>query len=397
MENLFEKYYRRLDSVSSDFVRGIADEIDWDARLIGIRGARGVGKTTLLLQHIKTKLQRDTTSLYVSLDNIWFAENRLVSLTDRFVKEGGKFLFLDEVHKYPDWSREIKNIYDDHPGLNIVFTGSSLLQILNARADLSRRAVVYEMQGLSFREYLGLIPGISFPVLTLEDILKNHVSIERDVNTRVKPLKYFSTYLKSGYYPFFQEVPGLYFNRVEEIINMILEIELPMLRKVEINSIPKLKKLLQIIAESVPFIPNISKLSERTGLNRNTIISYLGYLEEAHIIKNLYKDTKGITRLQKPDKIFLENTNLLYAISPFYVIKGNTHETFFINQIGHGHDVEYADKGYFRIDDRYVFEIGKNSKGLKQIKEIRDSFIVSDEIEYGTGNRIPLWLFGFLY
>lgn len=397
MEHLFEKYYSRLDNTPLGFIRSIADDIQWDARLTGIKGARGVGKTTLLLQHLKKNFQRDGSALYVSLDNIWFAENRLTDLTDRFVKQGGSYLYLDEVHKYPGWSKELKNIYDDHPQLKIVFTGSSLLEILDARADLSRRAVVWPMQGLSFREYLNLTLGLNLLVINLGDILNDQVAVEQDILSQVRPLKHLGSYLKNGYYPFFMEVPSLYYSRLEEVINMTIEIELPLLRKVEISAIPKLKKLLQIIAESVPFVPNISKLSERTGLNRNTVITYLVYLEEAHIIRNLYKDAKGITRLQKPDKIYLENTNLMYALSPGNVNTGNVRETFFINQLGQSHLVEYAEYGDFVVDRKYVFETGGSGKNSRQLKNIREGFVVADDIEYGTGNRIPLWLFGFLY
>lgn len=397
MEKLFEKYNSKLDNVSLDFIRGYADIINWEARLIGIRGARGVGKTTLLLQYLKRNLPRDESSLYISLDNIWFSENKLTDLTDRFVKQGGHYLFLDEVHKYSGWSQELKNIYDDYPKLKIVFTGSSLLEILDSRADLSRRAIVYTMQGLSFREYLNLTLSLSFPAIHLEDIIRRQLDLEQEILKKVKPLKYFSSYLKSGYYPFFLEVPELYFHRLEEVINMTLEIELPLLRKVEVANVSKMKLLLQIIAESVPFIPNISKLSERSGLNRSTIITYLNYLEEAHIVRNLYKNAKGITRLQKPDKIYLENTNLLYALSSSGVNTGSLRETFFINQLGESHIVEYAEQGDFVIDGQYVFETGGKSKSFNQIKGIKDSFVVADGIEYGAGKRLPLWLFGFLY
>jgi predicted AAA+ superfamily ATPase len=397
MEHLFDKYYSRLDNTPLDYIRGIADIIQWESRLTGIKGARGVGKTTLLLQHLKKNFQRDGSSLYVSLDNIWFADNRLTDMTDRFVKQGGRYLYLDEVHKYPGWSRELKNIYDDHPQLHIVFTGSTLLEIPDARADLSRRAVVWSMQGLSFREYLNLVLRLALPVVSLENILHDQVTVEHDILSVVKPLKYFGSYLKRGYYPFFLEVPSLYYSRLEEVVNMTIEIELPLLRKVETASVPKLKKLLQVVAESVPFVPNISKLGERSGLNRNTVVSYLGYLEEAHIIRNIYKDAKGITRLQKPDKIYLENTNLMYALSPANVNAGNVRETFFISQVGESHLTEYAEHGDFIVDGRYVFETGGASKSSRQLKNIKDSFVVADDLEYGSGNRIPLWLFGFLY
>lgn len=278
-----------------------------------------------------------------------------------------------------------------------MFTGSSLLEIPDDRADLSRRDVVWSMQGLSFREYLNLVLRLALPVVSLENILNDQVNVEHDILSVVKPLKYFRSYLKRGYYPFFLEVPSLYYSRLEEVINMIIDIELPLLRKVEINAVLKLKKLLQIIAESVPFVPNISKLGERAGLNRNTVISYLGYLEEAHIIRNLYRDAKGITRLQKPDKIYLENPNLLYAFSPDSVNTGNVRETFFLSQVGESHFVEYAEQGDFILDNRYVFETGGASKGSRQVKNAREGFVVADGIEYGAGNRLPLWLFGFLY
>jgi hypothetical protein len=397
MKSLQEKFYRKIQETSLAFVRGEMDTIVWDARLIGLKGARGVGKTTLILQYIKKNLPLNEETLYVSLDNIWFAENKLIDLTDSFVKQGGKFLFLDEVHKYANWAQELKNIYDDYPKLKIVFTGSSLLEILNARADLSRRVVVYTMQGLSYREYLNLILKVDLPIFTLEDIVINHVSIAQKLNFEMKPLQHFDSYLKSGYYPFFQEEPSLYYQRLEEVINLILEIELPLLRKVDIAYVIKLKQLLQIISQSVPFMPNISKLSERIGINRNTLISYLFYLQEAHITKNLYKDAKGITQLQKPDKIFLENTNLQYAFSQNNTNSGNIRETFFVNQVSFKHLTEYTDDGDFSVERTYTFEIGGGNKTGKQIKHIKNSYVVADTIEYGSGNKIPLWLFGFLY
>jgi predicted AAA+ superfamily ATPase len=253
------------------------------------------------------------------------------------------------------------------------------------------------MRGLSFREYLNLTLGLDLAVVRLEDILASHLVQAHEILKKVKPLKYFSSYLKSGYYPFFLEVPELYFHRLEEIINLILETELPLLRNVETENVQKLKLLLKILAESAPFIPNIVKLSERSGLTRNTIISYLGYLEEAHLVKNLYKNAKGITRLQKPDKIYLENTNLMHALAPVGVNNGNLRETFFVSQISEDHVVEYAEEGDFMVDERFVFETGGRSKGFDQVKGIRNSFVVADGIEYGTGNRIPLWMFGFLY
>lgn len=401
MNSLVEKFKRRLNNISLDFIRSIMYEINWEARFIGIRGARGVGKTTLLLQYIKKNLTIDHKVLYVSLDNIWFSENRLSFLADQFVKQGGKYLFLDEVHKYPDWSVELKNIYDDYPDLQIVFTGSSLLELLQARADLSRRAVVYSMQGLSFREYLNFEAKHSFEPTSLDEVLDGHSELTQKIVSECKPLEYFHRYLKTGYYPFYKEVPDLYYSRIEEILNLIFEIELTQLRGVDMSYVPKLKQLLLVIAESAPFIPNISKLSERIGINRVTLLTYLRYLEDAGVIHTLFKDAKGISRLQKPDKIFLENTNISYAISygDHQVNRGSLRETFFVNQLSQSHRITFPQKMDFLVNESILFEIGGNNKetNTKVSGESYPVYFALDDIEYGHGNRIPLWLFGFLY
>lgn len=398
MEELFEKFQQKLNYISTDFVRGIMDEINWEARLIGIKGARGVGKTTLLLQYIRINLQSELeSSLYVSLDNIWFSNNSLSDLVDRFVKRGGKYLFLDEVHKYANWSQELKNIYDDFPYLKVVFTGSSLLEILNARADLSRRAIVYHMQGLSFREYLGMEKSINIKRVLLDDILENHLSITTAINAEVKPLQYFDTYLKQGYYPFFKEQPGLYEVRLGEVINMMLEIELPLLRGVDLAYVSKIKQLLLVISESAPFVPNVSKLSDKIGINRGTLLLYLHYLEEIGLTINLFKKAGGISKLQKPAKIFLENTNLMQTLTPGNTNMGNRRETFLANQVSHQHKITFMEQGDFFVNEKYVFEIGGKDKNAKQIKDLKNAFIVADDIEFGYKNKIPLWLFGFMY
>lgn len=398
MESLIEKHLKKIASTQTKFVRSLIDDINWNARLIGIKGARGVGKTTLMLQYIKLHLSAEiAATLYVSLDNIWFTENKLSNLVENFVKRGGKYLFLDEVHKYPQWSVEIKNIYDDYPELKVVFTSSSLLEILNARADLSRRAVVYNMQGLSFREYLNMQLDKQFKQYSLEEILNNHLQISQEINAAIKPLQYFDSYLKTCYYPFFTEEQDLYYQRIEEVINMILEVELPLLRKVDVAFVRKLKQLLLAIAESAPFTPNVSKLSERIGINRLTLLSYLLYLDEAHLSYSIYKDSKGISQLQKPDKIFLENTNLMYAISGSNTDLGNVRETFFANQLRKSHLVEQSTESDFRINETYTFEIGGKNKSKKQIQNLTNSYIAADNIEYGFDNKIPLWMFGFLY
>jgi predicted AAA+ superfamily ATPase len=397
MDTLIEKSYQKVRDTDTHFIRNIMNKIDWNDRLIGIRGARGVGKTTLLLQRIKKFLRNTGEALYVSLDNLWFADHSLLSLVDFFVKRGGKFLYLDEVHKYPKWSQVIKNIYDDFPALKVVFTGSSMLEILNARADLSRRAIVYDMQGLSYREFLNITQKTTFQAVSLSDILNNHKEISDDILPNFKPLKFFTDYLQHGYYPFFTEGVERFPYRLEEVVNMILEVELPLLRNVEPAYVLKIKQLLQIVSESVPFIPNIDNLCKRIGIHRNTLLSYLCYLQETRLTNHLHKDISGINRLQKPEKIYLENSNLAYTLAKNNTDIGNIRETFFLNQLSYNHTVEYANSGDFWVDKTFLFEIGGKSKSGKQIKDTNNAYIAADNIEYGLGNKIPLWLFGMLY
>lgn len=398
MEILFEKFRRKLTFHAPQIQRSMHQDINWNARMIGIKGARGVGKTTLLLQHIRDTQNFQTNEiLYVSLDDIWFSSNRLVDLAEKFVKTGGRALYLDEVHRYPDWSQELKNIYDDFPELQLVFTGSSLLEILNARADLSRRAIVYTMQGLSFREYLEIETGKTLPKFSLEEILEEHEELAKEILEQVRPLRYFNDYLKLGYYPFYREQTDLYFMRINEIVSMMLEIELPLLRGMELAYVRKIKQLLLIIADSVPFVPNISKISERTGINRTTLLAYIHYLEETALTINLFKDGSGFSQMQKPSKIYLENSNLIYSLAPGNVSQGTLRETFFANQVGYKHDLQFIEQTDFLVDGHYAFEVGGADKKKKQISTLSSAYIAADDIEYGYENKIPLWLFGFLY
>lgn len=397
MEILIEKHLQRLLNVELGFQRSLTKEIDWSSRLIAIKGARGTGKTTLLLQRIKEVYGDSAIALYASLDNIWFADNRIYNMADRFYKSGGKYLFLDEVHKYPGCVQEIKNIYDDFPGLNIVFTGSSLLEILNARADLNRRAVVYKMQGLSFREFLEMETGQQFPIFSLDDVFSNHIKLAAEVVSKLKPLQYFDQYLRQGYFPFYREGKVFYHQRVEEVLSMILEIELPLMRGIDVHYVSKLKQLLQVLAGSVPFVPNISKISERTGIARLTLLKYLVNLDEAEILKLLYRDSSGLTRLQKPDKLYLENPNFIYTLVPDMVNKGNLRETFLVNQLSYNHKVEYTEPGDIIVNRNQTIEVGGKQKTRRQIANVHAAWIASDDIEFGSGNKIPLWLFGFLY
>jgi uncharacterized protein len=398
MDILIELFEKKLARTSTKFVRNIINDINWNARLIGIKGARGVGKTTILLQYIKLNLINELDKvLYVSLDNIWFNNHTIIDLARSFEQKGGKYLFLDEVHKYNQWTQELKNIYDDYPDLKIIFTGSSLLEILNARADLSRRAITYYMQGLSFREYIEIESGEVIKPITLNEILAEHHEIARNINEKIKPFQYFENYLQHGYYPYYQEEKELYLIRLGEVVNMMLDIELPLLRKVDIAYISKVKQLLGIIASSVPFKPNVSKLSEKININRNTLLTYFHYLDEIGFTKNLYKQSSGISILQKPYKTYLENTNIMFLLGQQNTNKGNMRETFFANQVGYKHKLTYAETADFTVDDKYIFELGGRNKTRHQLNNNADSYTVIDDYIIGSHNRIPLWLFGFLY
>lgn len=398
MEKLFEKFIQKLQLVSTDFTRSLINEINWKTRLIGIKGARGIGKTTLLLQYIKLNHSNELEkTLYISLDSIWFSNNSLVDLVEYFIKKGGKYLFIDEVHKYPNWSQEIKNIYDDYTELQIVFTGSSLLEILNARADLSRRAIIYTMQGLSFREYIAIEQGINLPILNLDEILNNHINLSQQILKEIKPFVHFDSYLKMGYYPFYKEEKELFNQRLNEVVNMILEIELPLLRNLEIAYIHRIKQLLVILTESVPFTPNITKISSKIGINRATLLTYLHYLEEAELTIHLNNEIGGLSKLQKPTKLYLNNTNLMYILQNDKVNSGTLREIFFANQLKYKHTLSLPKFGDFLIDNKYTIEIGGKDKSFKQIEGIENAYVAADDIEFGFSNKIPLWLFGFLY
>lgn len=398
MEKTIERFRKKIAATDLRFVRSLESKINWDARLVCIRGSRGTGKTTLMLQHIKKAFAGDLGKVvYVSLDNLYFADNSLIDFVDSFVKRGGEYLFLDEVHKYPDWSRVIKNIYDDYPELHVAFTGSSLLEILNARSDLSRRALVYNLQGLSFREYLKLVADADFPILTLDEILSDNEKLSAEIVSKIKPFMYFDGYLKNGYYPYFLEGIDDYYSRLNETVNMVLEIELPLLRKIDVSYLVKIKKLLTAIGKSAPFIPNVSELSSHIQISRQTLLQYLQYLEESKLIYQVFKESRGLGTLEKPDKIFLENTNLMFLLGKTETALGNVRETFAFNQLSYNHEVLFSEQSDFFIDKKYTFEVGGKNKKRKQIKDVPDSYILADDIEFGTERRIPLWLLGFLY
>lgn len=384
---------------TSSFRRYLNEEIDWNDRLIGIKGARGTGKTTLLLQRIKFDLKDEKDrALYVTLDDLYFLENTLISLAEKFKLSGGKFLFLDEVHKYPRWSRELKLIYDRFPELHVVFTSSSLLDILRGESDLSRRAISYNLRELSLREFVEMETNIVLPTFKLDEILENHRDISDILIDKLEfPLKYFQDYLIYGAYPYSRESKKTYAQKLLQTVMLIVEADMNTVENISYDESRKIKKLLLAIAQSAPFTPNISKLSERLGMNRKNLLHAIRLLARADLVFELFKPNRGIGAFTKPEKLYLHNTNLIVALDKDHHEKGTLRETFFANQLAKSHTINLVEKGDFLIDTTYTFEIGGKSKSGKQIKDIPDAYVVRDDIEYGTKNSIPLWLFGFMY
>jgi len=389
MRTLYQKFETLLQNTTTDFKRYLYEKVSWDNRMIGIIGARGVGKTTLILQHIKENLDTKK-ALYVSADDMYFGENRLFDLADDFYKSAGEYLFIDEIHKYSDWSRELKNIYDSFPTLKIVFTGSSVLDILKGSADLSRRAIIYNLHGLSFREYLKLFHNYETEVYSLEKIVNNEVKLT-DI---AHPLPLFNDYLKRGYYPFGLE--NELDLRLGQIIVQTLETDIPQFANLNVGTSRKLRRLLSIIAESVPFKPNFSKISEIMGVSRNSLDDYFTYMEKAGLIGQLRNETSGIRGLGKVDKVYLDNTNIIFNLVGDKSNIGNVRETFFFNQMRVLNEVISSVKADFVIDD-YTFEVGGKNKQQTQIEKDGKSFVVKDDIEFGYLNVIPLWAFGLNY
>lgn len=389
MDKLFEYFYKLLRESEVEFHRYMYSLINWDSRMIGLTGPRGVGKTTLILQHIKEELNPNE-ALYVTAEDFYFADHRLLDLADAFVKRGGRYLFVDEIHKYKDWAKELKLIYDYHAELKVVFTGSSVLDINKGAADLSRRAVMYKMQGLSFREYLQMFHRMKADVFSLEDIVSHQVMVEGLDH----PLPLFEDYLRRGYYPFAME--DEYETRLRQIIIQTLESDIPQYAEMNVSTGRKLRQLLVIIAKSVPFKPNFTNIATMLNASRNNIADYCLYIEEAGLIAQLRNATGGIRGLGKVDKIYLDNTNLIFNLAQDNPNVGNVRETFFLNQARVFSDVITSPVSDFLIQNM-TFEIGGRNKGQKQIQDTERGFVVKDDVEAGYMNVIPLWQFGMGY
>ena len=404
LQILFQNYFKKLETVQTQYKRSLYEKIDFNQKLIGLLGQRGVGKTTLMLQYLKENYQNSSKALYISLDAPFISSISLFELAKEFELYGGEVLFIDEVHKYEDWAKHIKYIYDSL-NIKVLFSGSSILQIQKQNADLSRRCIIYHLENLSFREFIKFEQNISLPKFSLEDILTNHISIANKITNEIKPLVYFKNYLNYGAYPFFLEDKEFYHQKIIQILNIILESDLPYIENINIKEIKKLKKLIYLLAVSVPFVPNITDIASATGISRPKVYDYLEELERAKIINSIRSRDKGYQTLAKPEKIFMQNPNISFAITNNTNI-GSARESFFVNQIKNyflqkmsflNESIYISKQGDFLVNDKYTFEIGGKNKSFKQIKDIKNSFVVSDDIEIGFSSKIPLWLFGFLY
>lgn len=396
METLKRQYLRLLKFTSTNIVRDLYNSISWNTRLVGIKGSRGVGKTTMLLQRIKLAFPDPAKAIYVSLDDIWFGSHTMLDLAELADSEGITHLFIDEVHRLRGWERQIKNIYDYYPALSIVFTGSSLLEIDNSIADLSRRCLLYNMQGLSFREFLSF-QGIKYDAVDLSEILYNHINIASQISEEIDVMSLFRKYLAHGFYPFYvNETEADYLIRVNNMIASVIDYDIPAVENVEYNTLLKAKHLLSIIATQTPSSLNAKQTAEMLDVTVNQMMKILSLLDRSQIIRLLYyKNERSPKSLAKPQKVIFDNPSIINALG--FANLGKIRESFFASMLSHSHSVTYPMEGDLMIDSRYLFEVGGARKGFTQIKDIPDSFVAADNLAVGFGNRIPLWLFGFLY
>ncbi len=395
IDTLQNTFLKQLSNVSLKFKRYMHNSFDMDDKLIGILGSRGVGKTTFILQYLKELNLPIEKKLYFSVDHFYALNYSLYEIAQEFSKIGGEVLAIDEIHKYPNFALELKSIYDTF-NLKVIFSGSSAIALEQSKVDLSRRAVLYRVNGLSFREFLEFETKQKFTTYKLEELLDNHTQIAYDINENIKPFEYFSKYLQYGYYPFYKQNINLYGQKLNEVLNVVLESDLPLIFKIDPSNINKLKKLLAMLCQSKPYELNISKLSTKIELNRSTLYNYLYYLESGNLTKTIRQHSHGDKIFTKPEKLYLNNTNISNIYCQNQDI-GTDREIFFVNQVSHKYSINYSKIGDFLVEDRYIFELGGKNKSYKQVKDISNSFIVSDNIEIGGNNKIPLWLFGFLY
>lgn len=396
MDQIYIEHKDTLASLKPRFRRDFMDEIDWNEPLLFILGARGVGKTTLVLQHIKERFGNNAAALYISMDDLALSNFTLLSMAKHHAQNGGTHLFVDEIHKYQNWSQELKNIRDKIKELKVVVSGSSILDIYKGNADLSRRSVVYNLHGLSFREYLNIELKLNLPKFSLEEILKEHENLTPQLLEQFKPLQHFPTYLKYGYFPFYLEGIKNYHHKLGNVLNVVLEQDMALLESVDLVKIPKIRKLIYLLSTQVPYQPNITKLAETLEIDRITLLHYLNSLQKASVLNLVRLNGKLYTQLTKPDKIYLQNTNLLY-LSQSAVNIGTLRETFFANQVGINHQLTLAQQGDFIIDNTYTIEVGGAHKNFNQIANIQNSYLAIDDLPQGIKNKIPLWLFGFMY
>ena len=396
IQPLYDSYHRKIAKVDLRFKRYLYSQINWKARIISIKGARGTGKTTMLLQHILENYEDIDQTLYASLDNLWFATHSLMELVDWADRHGISRLYLDEVHRYELWPQSLKNIYDDYPDMSIVYTSSSLLVLDNATVDMSRRQTPYTLYGLSFREYLELEGIFKTEAISLDDVLMHHVKKAMNIVGRIKVAPLFEAYLAHGYYPFYRESLEDFPSRLRETVTVVIDSDLPAVENVTYETLQKTKKLLMIISEHVPFEPTMSELWRQLSTDNESGLKMLYALDKAQVLALLTAKANNYKSLSKPDKIFLSNPNLLHVLCP-KVDKGNERETFFISQLRVLHDVRYPKQGDFLIDNKFLFEVGGKNKTFEQIADVPNSYLAVDDTEVGSGCRIPLWMFGFLY
>ena len=396
MKRLIENYTRLLGEPRPSSFRYLYESINWKNRLIVLKGARGVGKTTMLLQHITRTFEDTSKALYVAADHIWFANHTLIDLAEYHYTHGGTHLFIDEIHKYQNWQQEIKNIYDSFPRLNLVVTGSSMLRIEHALGDLSRRCKEYTLRGLSFREYLKLEGVADWPVLSLEDILQRHPQLASKMTGQAKVLGHFENYLRHGYYPFYIEEGNGFDERLQRVINTVLTEDIPAVVSVEYETIYKLRQLLAIFSEQSPYTLNVSALARTLETSTSQVMKLFDLLNQAAIIRRLFSKERSMKMLQKPEKILFDNTNIMYALSPD-ADQGTMRETYFADMMSFGHSISMPQKGDLLVDKHLLFEVGGRMKGYKQIANIPESYVVADGIDIGYENKIPLWLFGMMY